>query len=47
MKEILMSIRPERCKKIFNGEKTIEVRKTRPLRLPPQSWCYVEGGNHE
>lgn len=31
MKEILMSIRPEWCKKIFNGEKTIEVRKTRPL----------------
>ena len=31
MKEILMSIRPEWGKKIFNGEKTIEVRKTRPL----------------
>ena len=31
MKEILMSIRPEWCKRIFNGEKTIEVRKTRPL----------------
>lgn len=26
-----MSIRPEWCKKIFDGEKTIEVRKTRPL----------------
>lgn len=31
MKAILMSIRPEWCKKIFDGEKTIEVRKTRPL----------------
>lgn len=31
MKEILMSIRPEWCKRIFNGEKTIEVRKTRPI----------------
>lgn len=30
MKGILMSIRPEWCKKIFNGEKTIEVRKTAP-----------------
>ena len=31
MKSILMSIRPEWCEKIFNGQKTIEVRKTRPL----------------
>lgn len=31
MKSILMSIRPEWCKKIFDGEKSIEVRKTRPL----------------
>ena len=31
MKSILMSIRPEWCKKIFEDEKTIEVRKTRPL----------------
>lgn len=30
MKAILMSIRPEWCEKIFNGEKTIEVRKTAP-----------------
>lgn len=28
MRAILMSIRPEWCEKIFNGEKTIEVRKT-------------------
>lgn len=31
MKSILMSIRPEWARKIFEGEKTIEVRKTRPL----------------
>ena len=31
MKSILMSIRPEWARKIFDGEKTIEVRKTRPL----------------
>lgn len=30
MKTILMSIRPEWVAKIFNGEKTIEVRKTAP-----------------
>lgn len=35
MKKILMSIHPEWCEKIFNGEKTIEVRKTRPKLEPP------------
>lgn len=35
MKSILMSIRPEWCKKIFNGEKTIEVKRTRPKLEPP------------
>ena len=30
MKEIVMSSRTEWCKKIFNGEKTVEVRRTRP-----------------
>lgn len=30
MKAVLMSIRPQWCEKIFNGEKTIEVRKSRP-----------------
>lgn len=35
MKKILMSIRPEWCEKIFNGEKTLEVRKTRPKLEPP------------
>lgn len=31
MKAILMSIHPKWCELIFNGQKTIEVRKTRPL----------------
>lgn len=35
MKAILMSIHPQWCEKIFNGEKTIEVRKTRPKLEPP------------
>lgn len=30
MKSILMSIRPQYCNLIFNGDKTIELRKTRP-----------------
>ena len=30
METILMSIHPKWCEKIFNGEKTIEVRKTAP-----------------
>lgn len=35
MKAILMSIHPKWCEKIFNGEKTIEVRKTCPKLEPP------------
>lgn len=31
MNKILMSIKPQWCQKIFNGEKTIEVRKSRPF----------------
>lgn len=29
-KAVLISIRPEWCEKIMAGQKTIEVRKTRP-----------------
>lgn len=40
MKSVLISIRPKWCEKIANGEKTIEVRKTRPkLDLPFK--CYI------
>lgn len=40
MKAILISIRPEWCRKIFQGEKTVEVRKTVP-KLEPPFKCYV------
>ena len=41
MRAILMSIRPEWCEKIFNGEKTIEVRKTAPkLETPFTVYVY-------
>lgn len=39
-KAVLISIRPEWCKKIINGRKTIEVRKTRPKMNPPFK-CYI------
>lgn len=39
-KAILISIRPEWCEKIISGEKTIEVRKTRPKMKPPFK-CYI------
>ena len=39
-KAVLISIRPKWCEKIVSGEKTIEVRKTRPkLETPFQ--CYI------
>lgn len=40
MKSALISIRPRWCQKIISGEKTIEVRKTRP-RLNPPLKCYI------
>ena len=39
-KAVLISIRPEWCEKIISGEKTIEVRKTRPKMSPPFK-CYI------
>ena len=39
-KAVLISIRPEWCEKIGSGEKTIEVRKTRP-KLPTPIKCYI------
>ena len=39
-KAVLISIRPEWCEKIISGEKTIEVRKTRPKLNPPFK-CYI------
>lgn len=39
-KAVLISIRPRWCQKIINGEKTIEIRKTRP-RLQTPFKCYI------
>lgn len=44
-KAVLISIRPEWCEKIASGEKTIEVRKTRPnLRTPFRAYIYCSQG---
>lgn len=40
MKAVLISIRPKWVEKIANGEKTIEVRKTRP-KLDTPFKCYI------
>lgn len=40
MKAILMSIRPKWCEKIFNGSKSIEIRKSRPS-IPTPFKVYV------
>ena len=37
---VLISIRPKWCEKIISGEKTIEVRKTRPKMDTPFK-CYI------
>ena len=39
-KAVLISIRPEWCEKIIKGQKTIEVRKTRPKMDTPFK-CYI------
>ena len=39
-KAVMLSIRPKWVEKIANGEKTIEVRKTRP-NLPTPFKCYI------
>ena len=39
-KAVMLSIRPKWCEKIVNGNKTIEVRKTRPKMNPPFK-CYI------
>ena len=41
MKAVMLSLRPQWCEKIFNGEKTIEVRKSRPsLDMPFKVYVY-------
>lgn len=45
-KAVLISIRPKWVEKIANGEKTIEVRKTRPnLATPFKAYIYCSQGN--
>ena len=39
-KAVLNSLRPKWCEKIISGEKTIELRKTRPKMNPPFK-CYI------
>ena len=39
-KSVLISIQPKWCEKIFNGEKSIEVRKNRP-KLETPFKCYI------
>lgn len=39
-KSVMLSVRPKWCEKIANGEKTIEVRKTRP-KLDTPFKCYI------
>lgn len=39
-KTVMLSIRPKWCEKIINGDKTIEVRKTRP-KLETPFKCYI------
>lgn len=41
MKSVLISIRPQWCEKIVNGEKTIEVRKTAPKGVPFKAFIYA------
>ena len=47
-KAVMLSIRPKWCEKIASGDKTIEVRKTRPkLRTPFKCYiyCTLQGCN--
>lgn len=49
MKAVMLSLRPQWCEKIFNGSKSIEVRKSRPS-IPTPFKVYVyqtknKGGN--
>lgn len=47
-KAVLISIRPKWCEKIVGGEKTIEVRKTRPkLETPFKCYIYCTRAKHE
>lgn len=46
MKAVILSLRPQWCEKIFNGSKTIEVRKSRPS-IPTPFTVYVYMTKHK
>ena len=49
MKAVLLSIRPEWCKKILDGEKTVEVRRTCPVHGTPFKvyiYCTLAGSDN-
>ncbi len=41
MKAVLLSIQPLWCSLILHGEKTVEVRRTKPTNLKPPFKCYI------
>lgn len=46
MKAVMLSLRPQWCEKIFNGEKSIEVRKSRPsIDTPFTVYVYMTKRN--
>lgn len=46
MKSVLISIKPKYCELIVNGEKTIEVRKSRPkIETPFKCYIYMSQGD--
>ena len=48
MKEIMISIQPQWVEKILNGEKTIEIRKTKPkCEFPCKVYIYCTKGRHK
>ena len=48
MKSILISIKPQYVEKILNGEKTIEIRKTKPnIELPCKVYIYCTMPNKQ
>lgn len=47
MKAILISIRPKWVEKIASGEKTIEVRKSAPKKVPFKCYIYMTQGAYK
>ena len=48
MKSVLISTRPKWCHKIIDGEKKIEVRKTKPkLAIPFKVYIYCSAGSYD